>query len=58
MELTTHQGVLNRDGVVNYPRSLKSDGDGKCQGIINRMDMATDQGILNLYGGDMWPQIK
>ena len=20
--------------------------------------MATDQGILNLYGGEMWPQIK
>ena len=53
MELTTHQGVLNRDGVVNCPRSLKSDGDGKCQGIIDRMEMATDQGILNLYGGDI-----
>ena len=58
MELATHQGVSNRNGYVNCPRSLKSDGDGICQGIINWMEMATDQGMLNLYGGDMWPQMK
>ena len=58
MESTSRQGVLNRNGEVNCPRSFKSDGDGKSQGIINWMEMATDQGILNLCGGDMWPQIN
>ena len=28
LELTTHQGVLSRNGEVNCPRRLKSDGDG------------------------------